>query len=125
MSVSAGGGPRAIREEVKPPNYNPLNIARQQAPDTPWPPCVCTEEKSTACTSWFGTPCSRPATRRTLQMRTKIGKRIGPVPIALVAVLALAAFISAGFWLVPSDDDVTHAQGLPQQADANTARDRH
>ena len=47
-------------------------------------------------------------------MRTKIGKRIGPVPIALVAVLALAAFISAGFWLVPSDDDVTHAQGLPQ-----------
>ena len=29
-------------------------------------------------------------------MRKKIGKRIGPVPIALVAVLALAAFISAG-----------------------------
>ena len=35
-------------------------------------------------------------------MRTKIGKRIGPVPIALVAVLALAAFISAGLWLAPS-----------------------
>ena len=29
-------------------------------------------------------------------MRKKIGKRIGPVPIALVAVFALAAFISAG-----------------------------
>ena len=28
-------------------------------------------------------------------MRKKIGKRIGPVPIALVAVFALAAFISA------------------------------
>ena len=35
-------------------------------------------------------------------MRTKIGKRIGPVPIALVAVLALAAFVSAGLWLVPN-----------------------
>ena len=34
-------------------------------------------------------------------MRTKIGKRIGPVPIAVVAALALAAFISAGLWLVP------------------------
>ena len=43
-------------------------------------------------------------------MRTKIGKRIGPVPIALVAVLALAAFISAGFWLVPHG---AQAQGLP------------
>ena len=40
-------------------------------------------------------------------MRTKIGKRIGPVPIALVAVLALAAFISVGFWLVPNS---AHAQ---------------
>ena len=29
-------------------------------------------------------------------MRKKIGKRIGPVPIALVAVFALAAFISVG-----------------------------
>ena len=35
-------------------------------------------------------------------MRKKIGKRIGPVPIALVAVFALAAFISAGFWLAPN-----------------------
>ena len=35
-------------------------------------------------------------------MRTMIGKRIGPVPIALVAVLALAAFIAAGLWLTPS-----------------------
>ena len=40
-------------------------------------------------------------------MRTKIGKRIGPVPIALVAVFALAAFISAGFWIVP---DSAYAQ---------------
>ena len=46
-------------------------------------------------------------------MRTKNGKRIGPVPIALVAVLALAAFISAGLWLVPSGTDVTEAQSLP------------
>ena len=45
-------------------------------------------------------------------MRTKIKKRIGPVPIALVAVLALAAFISAGFWLVPN---AQQAQGLPDQ----------
>ena len=34
-------------------------------------------------------------------MRKKIGKRIGPVPIALVAVLALAAFISAGLLAGP------------------------
>ena len=46
-------------------------------------------------------------------MRTKIGKRIGPVPIALVAVLALAAFISAGFWLVPTNSQSAEAQGLP------------
>lgn len=46
-------------------------------------------------------------------MRTKIGKRIGPVPIALVAVLALAAFLSAGLLLVPGSGDVTQAQGLP------------
>ena len=32
-------------------------------------------------------------------MRKKIGKRIGPVPIALVAVFALAAFLSAGLLL--------------------------
>ena len=43
-------------------------------------------------------------------MRTKIRKRIGPAPIALVAVLALAAFISAGFWLVPGGANVTEAQ---------------
>ena len=46
-------------------------------------------------------------------MRTMIEKRIGPVPIALVAVLALAAFISAGLWLAPGSGDVTHAQGMP------------
>ena len=39
-------------------------------------------------------------------MRKKIGKRIGPVPIALVAVFALAAFISAGFWLAPNGQTV-------------------
>ena len=44
-------------------------------------------------------------------MRTKIGKRIGPVPIALVAVLALAAFISAGLWLVPGGNQTAEAQG--------------
>ena len=38
-------------------------------------------------------------------MRKKIGKRIGPVPIALVAVLALAALISAGLLLVPKSTD--------------------
>ena len=46
-------------------------------------------------------------------MRKKIGKRIGPVPIALVAVLALAAFISAGllaFWWLQRN---AQAQGLP------------
>ena len=47
-------------------------------------------------------------------MRKKIGKRIGPVPIALVAVLALAAFISAGLLLAPSGVEVTEAQGLPE-----------
>ena len=46
-------------------------------------------------------------------MRKKIGKRIGPVPIALVAVLAVAAFISAGFWLVPTNSQSAEAQGLP------------
>ena len=35
-------------------------------------------------------------------MREKIGKRIGPVPITLVAVFALAAFLSAGFLLAPN-----------------------
>ena len=36
-------------------------------------------------------------------MRTKIGKRIGPVPIALVAVFALAAFLSAGLLLTTNN----------------------
>ena len=45
-------------------------------------------------------------------MRTMIGKRIGPVPIALVAVLALAAFISAGLWLVPNNGQNAEAQGF-------------
>ena len=44
-------------------------------------------------------------------MRTMIGKRIGPVPIALVAVLALAAFVSAGLWLTPTNG--AQAENLP------------
>ena len=46
-------------------------------------------------------------------MRTMIGKRIGPVPIALVAVLALAAFISAGLWLVPNNGAQANNHDLP------------
>ena len=46
-------------------------------------------------------------------MRTMIGKRIGPVPIALVAVLALAAFISAGLWLVPNNGAQADGHELP------------
>ena len=58
-------------------------------------------------------------------MRTKNGKRIGPVPIALVAVLALAAtFISAGL-LVPTNgaqqDELRQAQGI--DADVTTGRE--
>ena len=45
-------------------------------------------------------------------MRKKIGKRIGPVPIALVAVFALAAFISAGVWLVPQGAQAQGSQPL-------------
>ena len=43
-------------------------------------------------------------------MRKKIGKRIGPVPIALVAVLALAAFISAGLLLAVNGQQTAEAQ---------------
>ena len=56
-------------------------------------------------------------------MRKKIGKRIGPVPIALVAVFALAAFLSVGL-LLTLNGNVTQAQGLPGTAndgDATTA----
>ena len=42
-------------------------------------------------------------------MRKKIGKRIGPVPITLVAALALAAFLSVGF-LVLSPSGAPNAQ---------------
>ena len=45
-------------------------------------------------------------------MRTMIGKRIGPVPISLVAVLALAAFISAGLWLVPNGQSAEAQAGV-------------
>ena len=44
-------------------------------------------------------------------MRKKIGKRIGPVPIALVAVFALAAFISAGLL---AGTQRYQAQGVPR-----------
>ena len=44
-------------------------------------------------------------------MRTKNGKRIGPVPIALVAVFALAAFLSVGLLLT------TGAQPAAAQSD--------
>ncbi len=55
-------------------------------------------------------------------MRTMIGKRIGPVPIALVAVLALAAFISAGLWLAPTGQSA-QAQGIPGDGMAMDAAD--
>ena len=55
-------------------------------------------------------------------MRTKIGKRIGPVPITLVAVLALAAFISVGLLLAFTNGNVTQAQGLPAQTPECTRR---
>ena len=42
-------------------------------------------------------------------MRKKIGKRVGPVPIAVVAALALAAFISAGLWLAPGNGQTAEA----------------
>ena len=42
-------------------------------------------------------------------MRSIVKTRIGTVPIALVAVLALAAFISAGFWLVPNGQNAEAA----------------
>ena len=56
-------------------------------------------------------------------MRTKIEKRIGPVPIALVAVLALAAFISAGFWLVPNGTQTAEAQSATCKVDADALED--
>ena len=43
-------------------------------------------------------------------MRTKNRKWIGPVPIALVAVFALAAFLSVGFLLVGNYGQVAEAQ---------------
>ena len=46
-------------------------------------------------------------------MRTKNGKWIGPVPITLVAVFALAAFISVGLLLAVPGGQTAEAQGLP------------
>jgi hypothetical protein len=43
-------------------------------------------------------------------MRTKIGKRIGTVPITLVAVFALAAFLSAGLLLTTGSVQTAEAQ---------------
>lgn len=45
-------------------------------------------------------------------MRSIVKTRIGPVPISLVAVLALAAFISAGLWLVPNGNQNAEAQSM-------------
>ena len=45
-------------------------------------------------------------------MRKKNVKRIGPVPITLVAVFALAAVMSVGLWLTANGDAV-QAQGMP------------
>ena len=43
-------------------------------------------------------------------MRKKIGKRIGPVPITLVSVFALAAFISVGLLLAVNSGQMVAAQ---------------
>ena len=51
-------------------------------------------------------------------MRTKNGKRIGPVPITLVAVFALAAFLSAGL-LLTVNGGVIEAQGMPTDGDTS------
>ena len=56
-------------------------------------------------------------------MRTKIDKRIGPVPITLVAVFALAAFLSAGFWLVPNNGQTAEAQSATCKVDADDLAD--
>ena len=53
-------------------------------------------------------------------MRTMIGKRIGPVPIALVAMLALAAFVSAAFWLAPGDSQTANAASLGPDTSQST-----
>lgn len=63
-------------------------------------------------------------------MRTKNGKRIGPVPITLVAVFALAAFLSAGLLLTTGaqpaaaqDADCTVPAGTPAAATCNAVGD--
>ena len=60
-------------------------------------------------------------------MRTKIGKRIGPVPIAVVAALALAAFLSAGLLVfMPSSTQAqTATDHIPDQTfDADVSADQ-
>ena len=51
-------------------------------------------------------------------MKTKNGKRIGPVPIALVAVFALAAFLAVGFLLSEKGLQPVEAQGLPGNSES-------
>ena len=53
-------------------------------------------------------------------MRTKNGKWIGPVPVALVAALALAAFLSVGLWLLPDGSSPAHAQGITDATEAES-----
>ncbi len=52
-------------------------------------------------------------------MRTKNGKRIGPVPTTLVVVFALAAMLSAGLLLMPSGAPAVQAQDGTTPADAS------
>ena len=52
-------------------------------------------------------------------MRKKIGKRIGPVPIAL-AVFALAAVLSVGALFAVNANSI-QAQGMPEVQDSNPA----
>ena len=51
-------------------------------------------------------------------MKTKNRKRIGPVPIALVAALALAAFLSVGLLLAPNGVQPAAAQDADCTVDA-------
>ena len=51
-------------------------------------------------------------------MRKKIGKRIGPVPITLVAVFALAALLSAGL-LAPQQRQCTAQAQTDSRPSAN------
>ena len=56
-------------------------------------------------------------------MRKQIGKRIGPVPIALVAVFVLAAFVSVGLLFTVNSGSMIYAQGLPSPDEIPPAPD--